>query len=133
MNSALLVGLGGAIGAVTRHVVGRVVEQAASDDGDDGDDGTGGRRSPVATFAVNVVGTFALGLLAFAGVGGDAMLLAGVGACGAFTTFSSFAVDAVTTWGSGDRRLAVGYALGTLAGAAAALGAAWALATLLGF
>lgn len=122
MNPAHLVGLGGALGAVARYGVGLLVE--SSDVGDGG--------FPVATFAVNVVGTFVLGLLTFASVGGDAMLLLGVGACGAFTTFSSFSFDAVRAWETGSRRLAVGYAVGTLLAAAGALGFAWALLAALG-
>lgn len=114
-DPAQLVGVGGAVGAVARHGVGALVAARGLD----------GPGFPVATFTVNVVGTFLLGLLTFAGVGGETMLLVGVGACGAFTTFSSFSFDTVRVWESGDRRLAAGYAVGTLLAATAALGAAW--------
>ncbi|ELZ36824.1 fluoride efflux transporter FluC [Halorubrum tebenquichense] len=72
-----LVGVGGALGAVSRHAVGLRV---------------GGDRS---VLAVNALGSFALGAVAAAPVGSAATLLFGVGFCGAFTTFSSFAVGTV--------------------------------------
>jgi len=49
---------------------------------------------PVGTLVVNVTGSFLLGLLA--DVGTPTMTILGVGALGAYTTFSSFARDAVT-------------------------------------
>ena len=114
-DPAHLVGLGGAAGAVARYAVGELVVDSLLADAE----------LPVATFVVNVLGTFLFGLLTFAGVGGDAMLLVGVGACGAFTTFSSFSFDAVRAWETGSRGLAAGYAVGTLLAAGAAIGAAW--------
>ncbi|MFB6220372.1 MAG: CrcB family protein [Halolamina sp.] len=112
LAAPLLVGLGGASGAVARYGVGELLE-------------TGG--FPTATFAVNVLGTFALGLLTFGGAGTEAMLLVGTGACGAFTTFSSFSVETVEAWERGERGVAAGYALGTLTAAGVALGVAWVL------
>jgi CrcB protein len=114
-NPAHLVGIGGALGAVARYVVGELLVARGVD----------GYEFPVTTFTVNVAGTFLLGLLTFADVGGDTMLLVGVGACGAFTTFSSFSFDTVRAWERGRPLLAVGYALGTLLAAGGALGAAW--------
>jgi len=108
----LVVGLGGAVGAVARYGVGELVETEAF---------------PAATLVVNVLGTFLLGLLTFAGAGSEVMLLVGTGACGAFTTFSSFSVQTVELWERGDRTLAVGYAGGTAVAAGAALVLAWLL------
>lgn len=96
MIEPLLVGVGGAIGAVCRYLVAAAI-------------GTG--EFPVETLVVNVVGSFALALVTFAGVGGRALLVVGVGACGAFTTFSSFSVDTVRLWGDERPALAAGYAL----------------------
>lgn len=112
---AHLVGVGGALGAVLRYWVGLEIER---------------EDVPASTFVVNVLGTFLLGLLAFSGVGGDAMLFVGTGACGSFTTFSSFSFETVRAWETGRRRLAAGYALGTLVAAGGALGAAWLVAGL---
>lgn len=74
----LAVGAGGVAGALARWYLSGML---------------GG--GPRGTLAVNVLGSFALGWLAAAGVSGDASLLAAVGFCGAFTTFSSFAVETV--------------------------------------
>jgi fluoride exporter len=51
-------------------------------------------RFPSGTFAVNISGSFALGLLTGAHVAGDTMLVIGTGLLGAFTTFSTWMVDA---------------------------------------
>jgi CrcB protein len=51
-------------------------------------------RFPLGTFAVNMSGTFALGLLTGAQVAGEAMLVIGTGLLGAYTTFSTWMVDA---------------------------------------
>jgi len=109
---AVLVGIGGAVGALLRYATTMLLDAEAF---------------PYGTFAVNVVGSFALGLLTFGGVGGDAALLLGVGACGSYTTFSSFAYDTVRMAETGDPRGGVTNALGTLAAALVAVGVAWLL------
>jgi CrcB protein len=105
-----LVGLGGAAGAVLRYAVGEVVPAG---------------RYRLGTVTVNVVGTFVLGVLSLLSVGDGAALALGTGACGAFTTFSSFSVDAVELWEQEGAWTAGGYAAGTLLAAAVALGLAW--------
>lgn len=105
-----LVGLGGAIGALLRYGVGEAVPDG---------------RFRLGTVTVNVVGTFVLGALTFAGAGDAVMLAVGTGACGAFTTFSSFSVDAVDLWESQGPWVAAAYAIGTLLAAGAGLFAAW--------
>jgi CrcB protein len=105
LPTALLVGLGGALGALARYAV-----DAALD---------GGRRS---TFAVNAVGSLALGALVAASPTDGTLALLGTGFCGAFTTFSSFAVNVVRAADAGQFRLAVADALGTLAAALLGVG-----------
>lgn len=62
---------------------------------------------PVGTLAVNVSGAFLLGLLAGASVDGDARLLFGAGALGAYTTFSTWMVETQRIGEAGKRRLAL--------------------------
>ena len=49
---------------------------------------------PFGTFYVNLSGGFALGLLTGLGVEGDALLMVGTGFLGAYTTFSTWMVEA---------------------------------------
>ncbi|RLM49396.1 MULTISPECIES: CrcB family protein [unclassified Halorubrum] len=97
-----LVGVGGALGAASRHAVGLRVE---------------GRQS---VLLVNALGSFALGAVSAAPVGSTAALLLGVGFCGAFTTFSSFAVGTVRTASETGARAAAAVAGSNLAAALAA-------------
>ena len=114
MNDFLLVGAGGVLGALARYGVGRRL--------------SGGAR---ATFAVNVLGSFALGGLLAGLADGSALLAAfGTGFCGAFTTFSSFAVETVELYEGGSRREAVGNAAVNLLGALLAVAAGGWLATM---
>ncbi|MCU1590804.1 MAG: chromosome condensation protein CrcB [Frankiales bacterium] len=74
--NALLVVLGAAVGAPARLLVSRAVA---------------GERG---TLVVNVVGSLLIGL--FAGLATPSYALLGVGFCGAFTTYSAFAVETAT-------------------------------------
>lgn len=98
----VLVGLGGTLGALSRYAV----DVGLSD----------GRRS---TLAVNVLGSVALGALVASSPPTAAETVFGTGFCGAFTTFSSFAVTVAEDATEGNRRAAVGYAAGTLLAALA--------------
>jgi CrcB protein len=106
VEPALLVGAGGAAGALARHAVAQRLDVEAF---------------PVATFTVNVVGSFVLGLVAFGAAGEGVALFAGTGACGAFTTYSSVSVETVRLWETGERARATVYAGGTLLVASAAV------------
>jgi fluoride exporter len=112
----LAVWLGGALGTGARAVITSATPAAAI---------------PVATFAINLVGAFALGLLfeslSRRGPGPRARLvrrLAGTGFLGGFTTYSALALDAVGLRQAGTDGLAAAYALGSvlLGTAAAGLG-----------
>jgi CrcB protein len=65
---------------------------------------------PRGTWLANVAGSTLLGLLLGLGVDGRPLALLGVGLCGAFTTYSTFAVQTV---GLGSRRGAA-YAVATV-------------------
>jgi CrcB protein len=84
VSAGLWIGIGllGGLGACARVLLGAAVDARASS------------AFPWGTLVVNVVGAFALGVLAGAGVGGDAWTLAATGFLGAFTTFSTWVVDA---------------------------------------
>lgn len=99
--------VGGAVGAVVRHLVARRLNR----------DG-----APWGTFAVNLGGSFLLGAVLAAAAGPAVVALVGTGFCGALTTWSTFAVETVEL----PRRRAVLHATATpvLGLAAVALGAA---------
>lgn len=77
---------------------------------------------PVATFAINLSGAFLLGVLlealarrgADTGVRRRCRLLAGTGFCGAFTTYSTFALEAVLLARDGRTTTAALYAIATV-------------------
>lgn len=82
-------------------------------------DGTIGSRLggafPWGTFAVNVSGSFALGLLAGATVSGTALTLAGTAALGSYTTFSTWMFETHRLGEDDDRQLLVANVAGSLA------------------
>lgn len=110
VDPGVLVGIGGAVGALLRYVVYEL---------------TPNRGYPLATLIVNVVGSFALGVVIFAGMGEGALLFVGVGVCGAFTTYSTFAVDTVRLWEEGNIRASVAHAVSNLVCSLAGVGLAW--------
>ena len=81
-----------------------------------------GRAFPFGTLAVNVTGAFAFGVLDGAAVGGDALRLAGVGFLGAYTTFSTWTLEAHRLGEDGRTRLGLANILVSLA---LGLGCAW--------
>jgi fluoride exporter len=81
-----------------------------------------GRAFPFGTLAVNLTGAFALGVLDGAAVGGDALRIAGVGFLGAYTTFSTWTLEAHRLAEDGRIRLGVANLLLSLA---LGLGCAW--------
>lgn len=112
LPAVVLVGIGGSVGALLRYGTTRALDAEAF---------------PYGTLVVNALGSFVLGLVTFAGVGDQALLLVGVGGCGAFTTFSSFAHDTVHRFETGETVPALVNATGTLAAASAGVALAWVL------
>lgn len=104
------VALGGALGALARYGVG-----VAWPHGDG--------AFPWSTFAINVAGCLAIGVLLvlITEVAGRPHRLArpflGTGVLGGFTTFSTYAVDAERLIAGGQVPLALAYLFGTLAAA----------------
>ncbi|WP_326653432.1 MULTISPECIES: fluoride efflux transporter CrcB [unclassified Streptomyces] len=115
----LAVGAAAAAGAVARYVLGQYVQY----------------RSPGAfprgTWLINVSGSFVLGLLV--GLGArhalpeQVVTIAGVGFCGAYTTFSTFSYELVLLCEKGQVGKALLYAASSLAVGLAAAAAALAI------
>ncbi len=105
--TVLWVALGAAVGAPLRYVVATWLDD----------------ELPWGTLAVNVVGSFVLGLLVALSVDGDAYALLGVGFCGGLTTYSSFAVQTARL---GTRR-GTPYAAATIVLSVAAAGLGYAV------
>jgi len=94
MKPLLLVGAGGALGAIARYLVGIAVVRWL------------GAAFPFNTLTVNVVGSFIMGTV-IAGLmrfdpqpvwAADVRWFIAVGALGGFTTFSSFSADVAALW-----------------------------------
>ena len=100
LTTILSVALGGAIGSVMRYLTNLGVMRAV------------GPGFPWATLAVNVVGSFVMGVLVelLAQRGGQRFApLLMTGLLGGFTTFSAFSLDTVTLWERGQPELALAY------------------------
>ena len=109
----LLVMLGGSVGAGARYLLSRwTVENL-------------GPELPFGTWGVNLLGAFAMGLLAgwLIRVGGNEplRLLLGVGVLGGFTTFSAFSLEVFSMLTTGNVGLAAAYAVSSVAGSVLAL------------
>lgn len=112
-----VVGLGGFLGANARYWLGLWMT------------GKWGAQFPWATFAINVSGSFVLGLLlaylaarAELAAGPTLQLLIGVGFLGAYTTFSTFEYDNLQLLMTGQWFRALLNALGSLAAGLVAAG-----------
>ena len=100
VNSYLLVGIGGFIGAILRFGVSEIV------------------GTPQATLIVNSLGSLILGIVIAALsnelISKEFALLVGTGIVGAFTTMSTFSVETIELW-SENQTTAVGYVILTMA------------------
>lgn len=113
MYSIILVMSGGAIGAGLRFGLSRALPYA-------------GQGWPWSTFAANILGGLAMGVLAAWVLRGDnsaepLRLFVGVGVLGGFTTFSAFSLEMARMIEQGQTELAAGYALASVVLALGAL------------
>jgi len=108
----VLIGLGGAAGALARYAVAR----AAGPD-----------AVPWATLGINLAGSLLLGVVLGAAadgrLGGLAVAALGVGFLGAFTTFSTFSWETLTLLREDRLGAAAAYAAASVVGGLAAAGA----------
>ncbi|GAB4272347.1 MAG: fluoride efflux transporter CrcB [Pararhodobacter sp.] len=100
MTTLFQVALGGALGASGRYLTGVAAMRLM------------GPGFPWGTLAVNIAGSFLMGVLVvvlghFSGNRFAPFLMTGV--LGGFTTFSAFSLDALTLWERGQQALAAGY------------------------
>lgn len=112
----VLVGLGGSAGAIARYLVGEYIER---------------ETFPLSILFVNSLGSLIAAFIVFADFTGTTVLFLTVGFCGAFTTFSSFAFQAVSLWDNGNRSGALLHVGGNLVGCLLAAGVGWLVATVL--
>ncbi len=122
MSAALTwaaVALLGALGALARFEAGVRITRLRPGD------------FPWGTFAVNLSGGFALGLLVGLEVTGDALLTVGAGLLGGYTTFSTWMVEAQRLGEDGEWALMWLYLLGSMGAGLAAAGGGWLLGGLL--
>jgi CrcB protein len=117
MQAILLVGAGGALGALARYGAGIIFTRA------------GWIQFPWSTLTVNIAGSFLMGMLAglLAALtpswAEEARLFLAVGLLGGFTTFSAFSLDAMLLIERGDILPATGYILASVAISVLALAA----------
>ncbi|ACV63499.1 CrcB protein [Desulfofarcimen acetoxidans DSM 771] len=83
VNDALLVGIGGFLGANSRYLLSKIINKYWK------------KSYPIATFLINILGSFLLGLVVMHPVASkilqaDLKYGIGIGFMGAFTTFSTF-------------------------------------------
>ena len=118
LQAIMLVGTGGALGAVARYGVGLWVKTASG--------------FPWATLSVNVGGALLMGLVMGwlgrpAGAGEPVRLFVAVGLLGGFTTFSAFSFELVTLLEKRELMAAAGYLSGSVLGGVAAFLVAYAM------
>jgi CrcB protein len=117
--TALLVLACGGIGAIARFALDALVESRTL------------RPFPFGTLVVNVLGCFALGLLAGAGASHETSVILGTAGIGSYTTFSTWMLETHRPAEDGDAGLAwLNFAAGIAAGLAAVfvgrlIGRAW--------
>lgn len=119
LSNLLQVALGGALGASGRYLTGVAAMRVM------------GPGFPWGTLAVNVIGSFLMGVLVvvLAHWGGNRLApLLMTGLLGGFTTFSAFSLDALTLWERGQQGLAAGYVVASVVLSLGAIVAGLALA-----
>ena len=88
----------------------------------------GAGAAPWGVLAVNVAGSFALGVLVGAGASEDVRAIVGIGFLGGFTTFSTFSLDVFADLEAGRPGRALVYILLSVGLGIAAAAAGWVLA-----
>ena len=103
-----LVALGGALGSVSRYLIGPAIQRAF------------GFTFPFGTLFINIAGSFVLGVIAEMAIEGaplsaNGRAFVGVGFCGGFTTFSAFSLETVALFEGGQLGRAGAYVVASVA------------------
>lgn len=98
----ILLGLGGALGSITRFRLGNIISQKVN------------TSFPIGTFLINITGALLLGLVSGIHIEGNMYLLLADGFLGAYTTFSTFMYEGVNMFQESEKKNAFYYVLGTL-------------------
>lgn len=107
MPHLLAIALGGALGAMSRYGVNGLIFPLL------------GEKFPLGTLVVNVLGSLVMGIC-YVLIIEKALLppewrnILMVGFLGAFTTFSTFSLDALALWQNGQLLLALGYVIASV-------------------
>lgn len=107
LRAFLFVGIGGFAGSVARYAVSLLVQRAYS------------QPFPLATFLINIIGCFVIGLLygvaqKNGSMGSDSWLIAATGFCGGFTTFSAFALENNVLFSKQQNGVALAYTIASV-------------------
>ena len=100
IKNILIVGTGGALGSIARYLITCLFTHLAI-------------CSELATLSVNIIGSFIIGLLIPAS-SNTLYLLAAIGFCGGFTTFSTFSAQALQMLQNGQRLSSIIYILASV-------------------
>ena len=115
MLSFLMVGIGGAFGAMARHGVGLASIRAL------------GPGFPYGTLIVNILGSFLMGILIAwlvrrtGGSSNEMRLFLATGFLGGFTTFSAFSLDTIVLYERGEIGIALFYVFASVVASVLAL------------
>ena len=101
IRDILLVGFGGGLGAMLRYGITLLCT-------------TLNCPATVGTLATNMIGSFCMGLLVSSLEQSPMLLVATVGICGGFTTYSTFSIQSVNLFQQGNYGMALLYMVGTM-------------------
>jgi fluoride exporter len=122
MILVIAIGLGASVGAICRYLLDQLIQHQHD------------MIFPLGTFAINVIGSFVLGLTtglaAHHGLPSGPTLVIGVGLCGGFTTWSTYCWESFALAESGALGQASLNVVGSLAAGLAAAAAGFGLALL---
>ncbi|MBO5388112.1 MAG: fluoride efflux transporter CrcB [Lachnospiraceae bacterium] len=106
MLNAIVVGLGGFVGAICRYLIGLIQVNEVT-------------TFPIKTFLINLIGCIIIGIITVAVTKNDSLnphliLFLKVGVCGGFTTFSTFALETADLIKAGSPLMALLYMIGSV-------------------